>query len=179
LPTTWYGLYRYHIHDLVRVTGFYNQTPEIEFLSKGAYFANITGEKLSEHHVTHAMQQILQELNLCLGVYSLAACWDDELPYYGLFVEQTDLATLDGGLELTRALDDRLKQLNIEYASKRDSRRLGSIRLALLRRGTWVEWDRQRLARTGGALEQYKHPCLISDPQFRSTIAIEQEYSPC
>src|SRR5439155_1410029 len=38
LPTTSYGLYRYHISDLVRVTGFHNRTPLIEFLSKGAHF---------------------------------------------------------------------------------------------------------------------------------------------
>jgi hypothetical protein len=57
VPTTAYGLYRYHISDLVRVTGFYNQTPLVEFLSKGAHFANITGEKLSEYHVTQAMDR--------------------------------------------------------------------------------------------------------------------------
>ncbi len=52
LPTTSYGLYRYNIYDVVRCTGFYNQTPLVEFLSKGAHFANITGEKLSEYQVT-------------------------------------------------------------------------------------------------------------------------------
>ncbi len=55
LPTTAYGLYRYDIHDVVRVTGFHNRTPLVEFLSKGAHFANVTGEKLSEYHVTRAM----------------------------------------------------------------------------------------------------------------------------
>src|SRR5262249_12095216 len=49
LPTTAFGLYRYHISDLVRVTGFYNRTPLLEFLSKGSHFANLTGEKLSEY----------------------------------------------------------------------------------------------------------------------------------
>ena len=60
LPTTAYGLYRYHIHDVVRVTGFHNKTPLIEFLSKGSLFANITGEKLSEYHVTQAMTAVLR-----------------------------------------------------------------------------------------------------------------------
>ncbi len=36
LLTTAFGLYRYHIHDVVRVAGFHNGTPLIEFLSKGA-----------------------------------------------------------------------------------------------------------------------------------------------
>src|SRR5207248_7204792 len=86
LPTTSYGLYRYHISDLVRVTGFHNRTPLVEFLSKGAHFANLTGEKLSEHHVTRALEQALRELDLALTSYSVAPCWHDELPSYGLFV---------------------------------------------------------------------------------------------
>src|SRR5205085_823345 len=71
LPTTAFGLYRYHIHDLVRVTGFHNRTPLVEFLSKGAHFANITGEKLSEYHVAGAMAGVLRDLDLSVTAYSL------------------------------------------------------------------------------------------------------------
>jgi hypothetical protein len=175
LLTTSYGLYRYNIYDLVRVTGFHNNTPLIEFLSKGAHFANITGEKLSEYHVSGAMTQALGELDLALSTYSLAPCWHDELPYYGLFVERGDLAGREQGVRLTRALERRLAEVNVEYASKRESRRLGPIRLEMLPTGTWQEWDRKRLARTGGTLEQYKHPCLIGDPKFRETVSVEEE----
>lgn len=175
LPTTVCGLYRYHIHDVVRVTGFYNQTPLIEFLSKGAHFASLTGEKLSEYHVAGAMAHVLGEMNLALSAYSLAPCWDDELPYYGLFVERADLAGPEQGLRLAQALEIRLAQLNLEYAAKRASQRLGPVRPALLPPGTWLQWDRQRLACSGGALEQYKHPCLIPDPNFYKTIPVEME----
>jgi hypothetical protein len=175
LPTTSFGLYRYHIHDLVRVTGFYNQTPLIEFLSKGAHFANITGEKLSEYHVTGAMADVLRELDLSLTAYSLAPCWDDALPYYGLFVERDDLAGREQGLRLVDRLERRLGEVNVEYAAKRESMRLGAVRLNMLAPGTWHQWDRQRLARTGGSPEQYKHPCLIPDLKFRDGITIEEE----
>lgn len=175
LPTTAFGLYRYHIHDLVRVTGFYNQTPLIEFLSKGAHFANITGEKLSEYHVTHAMHDVLRDLDLSLTSYSLAPCWDDETPFYGLFVERGDFMNSKQACELARALDQRLQTHNVEYASKRDSGRLGAIRVELLSDGAWHEWDRQRLLKSGGSPEQYKHPYLIPDQAFRDTMPVEEE----
>jgi len=175
LPTTASGLYRYHIHDLVRVTGFHNQTPLIEFLSKGSHFANITGEKLSEHHVTRAMAAVSNTLNLTLTAYSLAPCWHEELPYYGLFVERGDLANRDQGVRLAESMDQVLKQLNIEYAAKRDSQRLGPVRLELLPTQAWHDWDRKRLAKSGGTHEQYKHPCLISDLTFRESIGVEEE----
>ena len=60
-------------------------------------------------------------------------------------------------------------------ASKRSSARLGAVRSALLPTGAWQRWARQRLARTGGTLEQYKHPCLIPDPGFRDGLPVEQE----
>jgi hypothetical protein len=175
LPTTAYGLYRYHISDLVRVTGFYNRSPLIEFLSKGAHFANLTGEKLSEYHVTGAMKDTLAALNLSVSAYAVAPCWNEDNPYYGLFIERGDVPGTEQGLRLAAALDRRLMELNIEYASKRESLRLGAIRLQVLATGTWQHWDRQRLLCTGGTLEQYKHPCLISDPKFRDSIAVEEE----
>jgi hypothetical protein len=175
LLTTSYGLYRYNIHDLVRVTGFHNRTPVLEFLSKGSQFANITGEKLSEYHVAHAMAGVLKELDLTVTAYSLAPCWDEEMPYYGLFIEKGDLATREQALQLACGLERHLAQVNIEYAAKRESMRLGAVRLAMLATGTWHHWDRQRLARTGGNLEQYKHPCLIPDPTFRNSIRVEEE----
>jgi hypothetical protein len=173
LPTTAYGLYRYDIHDLVRVTGFFNGTPLVEFLSKGSHFANITGEKLSEYHVTGAMQSVLRDLSLSLTAYTLAPCWDDDQPYYGLFVERGDFTTVGQGTQLVEALDRELGRCNIEYANKRESLRLGPVRLEWLPAGTWHRWDRQRLVRSGGTADQYKHPCLIPDPHFRTTMPVE------
>jgi hypothetical protein len=175
LLTTSYGLYRYHIHDLVRVTGFHNGTPLVEFLSKGAHFANVTGEKLSEYQVTEAMREVLGELDLSLTAYTLAPCWAEERPYYGLFVERGDVAGREQGLRLAGGLDRRLMQGNVEYAAKRGSERLGPVRLQVLPAGTWLRWDRDRLARTGGATEQYKHPCLIGDLDFHRTMPVEEE----
>ncbi|MFO0842864.1 MAG: GH3 auxin-responsive promoter family protein [Gemmataceae bacterium] len=168
LLTTGYGLYRYHIHDLVRVTGFFHKTPLIEFLSKGSAFANLTGEKLSEYHVTQAMAKAQAELNLALGAFSVAPCMPDddaEAPYYALFVEQGDVGPAQVK-QLAARLDAELSRLNVEYESKRSSDRLGPARVELMPTGFWARWDRQRLERTGGTLEQYKRPALINDLEF-------------
>jgi hypothetical protein len=182
--TTAYGLYRYHIHDLVRVTGFHNNTPLLEFLSKGSHFSNLTGEKISEYHITQAMVEAQRELDLTLTAYAVAPCWSNdeaakgmaaefEQPYYGLFVELGDIPDPAVGNRLCERLDSRLRQINTEYDSKRQSERLGPVRLEVVRTGFWLQWDRQRLLKTGGTLEQYKHPCLINDLQFREKLERE------
>jgi hypothetical protein len=169
LLTTSYGLYRYHIYDLVRVTGFHNGTPLIEFLSKGSSISSVAGEKLSEYQVAHATADALRELDLTLSCYSLAPCWGDEMPYYGLFLERGDVPE-GAAKELADQLDDKLRSANIEYASKRDTRRLGAVRPSWVEPGFWPEWDRKRLQQSGGTPEQYKHPCLIADPQFAAGL---------
>jgi hypothetical protein len=175
LPTTVYGLYRYHISDLVRVTGFYGKTPLVEFLGKGHRFANLTGEKLSEYHVTKAMDAVANRVAQPVTAYSVAPVWDDRQPYYALFLEEpdaTDAATLTRFLT---EFDAQLGVENVEYAAKRESGRLGALRAAIIPAGAWAAWDRDRLAQTGGSPEQYKHPCLIGDLKFRETMEVVRE----
>lgn len=175
IPTTAYGLYRYHISDLVRVTGFYGQTPLVEFLGKGHRFANLTGEKLSEYHVTKAMDAVARRMSQPVTAYSLAPIWHDVRPYYGLFVEESDAGD-EGELEkFLHEFDRQLGEENVEYAAKRESGRLGAVRALLIPNGGWAAWDRVRLEATGGSPEQYKHPCLIGDIKFRDTIQVVRE----
>ncbi len=179
LPTTKSGLYRYHISDLVRVTGFHNKTPLVEFLGKGNRFANLTGEKLSEHHVTKAMDAVAHKINgQHITAYALAPCWDDVQPFYGLFLEEADIRDAGVLKKFMTELDQELGEQNIEYAAKRESGRLGPVRVEVIPTGTWQKWDRERLAKAGGSPEQYKHPCLIGDVNFKDTITVMREIQP-
>jgi GH3 auxin-responsive promoter len=175
LPTTRYGLYRYHISDLVRVTGFLGRTPLVEFLGKGHRFANLTGEKLSEHHVTKAMDVVLKRVPQPVSAYTLAPIWHDERPYYGLFLEERDIRDVRELRAFVSALDAELGVQNVEYAAKRESGRLGELRVQVLPAGAWATWDAARLAKTGGAAEQYKRPCLMGDTNFYQSMTIVRE----
>jgi hypothetical protein len=175
VPTTAAGLYRYQISDLVRVTGFFNRTPLIEFLGKGNRFASLTGEKLSEHQVTQAQEVTVRQTGLVIGAYSVAPCWDDERPYYGLFVEANDVLATGSAERFLTAFEAQLCALNTEYESKRQSGRLGPVRLLVVPTGFWAQWDRARQEKAGGPPEQYKHPCLIGDLAFRAQAPVQRE----
>jgi hypothetical protein len=171
VPTTAAGLYRYDLHDLVRVTGFYGKTPKLEFLSKGSHIASLTGEKISEYQVTHAAASVTRNLGLPLPVYTLAPVWDDRQPYYGFFVEAGTWSG-EAVFKFLKEFDAALSTANTEYASKRSSRRLGPVRAETLPPGTWSDWDTRRQRTRGGPAEQYKHPCLIGDVNFRMTMPV-------
>lgn len=87
--TTSGGLFRYHIQDLVRCVDFCANTPVLEFLNKGSQFSSVTGEKLSEYQVVHAVRRASEELGLELSTFILAPCMS-EPAYYALLVEDAD-----------------------------------------------------------------------------------------
>lgn len=162
LPTTAAGLFRYHIHDLVRCVGFHGQAPLIEFLNKGAHFSSLTGEKLSEFHVVSALAETQRELRLKLNAYLLLPTWA-EPPYYSLLVEDSDLVGTDLECRLAAEADAQLQRANLEYENRRATLRLGPIRICRLPQGSWADFQRRRLAKSGGTVEQYKQPCLLPD----------------
>ena len=175
LPTTAYGLYRYHISDLVRVTGFHGKTPLVEFLGKGHRFANLTGEKLSEYHVTKALDAVANRINQPVTAYSVSPVWHDQQPYYAIYLEEPDAQNEIAMKQFLAAFDLQLGAENVDYAAKRESGRLGAIRAMIIPAGAWTKWDKERLAQTGGSPEQYKHPCLIGDLKFRDTMTVLRE----
>jgi hypothetical protein len=140
----------------------------VEFLGKGNRFANLTGEKLSEHHVTQAMEAT----GFGVSAYTVAPIWDDVCPYYGVFIEEPEAADDVSVKRFLADLDRQLGEKNSEYAGKRESGRIGPVRAAVLPTGTWAAWDQQRLAKTGGSPEQYKRPCLIGDAEFHRTMPV-------
>jgi hypothetical protein len=105
----------------------------------------------------------------------MAPCWDDAQPFYGLFIEEADVANPELIRAFIETLDRTLGEHNMEYAAKRDSGRLGPVRVEVLSSGAWQKWDRERLAKCGGSAEQYKHPCLIGDVNFKQTMPVLRE----
>ena len=172
--TTPSGFYRYNIFDVVRVVGWHNQAPMLEFLNKGAHVSSITGEKISESQVSRAVDRALGDLSMTLTAFTLAPCCDDRMPYYVLLIERSDTPTIGLAHALARRTDGELQRLNSEYQSKRQTKRLGPVLVGWLPAGTWRDFFSQSLKRSGGTAEQYKHPCLVSDLQFLSRMPVER-----
>ncbi len=152
------GLWRYNINDRVRVTGYFGQTPIFVFLSKGAHTANLTGEKLTEHQLVHAVGEAARQLALPIQRFITQGHFTSP-PHYRLTVE------LDGHdpAALAEVVDRQLQSLNIEYAGKRRSARLGPLRVVAAEPGELARREARILASRGGRAEQYKHQYLLTD----------------
>ncbi|MGI9317018.1 MAG: GH3 auxin-responsive promoter family protein [bacterium] len=153
--TTHNGLYRYHINDLVEVTGWFNDTPTIQFLQKGKGVINLTGEKLCENQLIQAMTHIAESKQIELGFFVMLGC-AKELRYT-LYVESQDLDVY--------TLERHIAELNIEFKDKRKSNRLKPIKVVYLEEGTGEAYKKhclnngQREGQFKMLYLQYKNQC--------------------
>ncbi|QDV33668.1 GH3 auxin-responsive promoter family protein [Tautonia plasticadhaerens] len=156
------GLYRYQIRDLVQCVGFEGKAPKLVFLNKGSHISSLTGEKLSEFQVVAAMKELQKSSGLTFKSFLLLPSWGDP-PSYSLLLEEDDLAGSCSPEALAGLIDRELCRQNVEYENKRETLRLGPARVRRVVPGSWNAFRERRLASTGGTLEQYKQPCLLSD----------------
>lgn len=160
LFTTSGGLYRYNINDVVKVVGFYNRTPLLEFQYKGGNVCSFTGEKITELQVTAAMTRAARKLDVDVRFFTVIPKFRPE-PHYELWIEPaTDAVRKSGNSKVLleqfdRVFDEELSIENIEYKVKRDSQRLQTVESKLIKVGSYESF-RYQLTKSGVADAQIK-----------------------
>jgi hypothetical protein len=178
LLTTSSGLYRYDLHDQVRVVDYYGQAPILEFLNKGTHISSLAGEKLTERQVVLAMERAARKCKVKVANFVLAPQWDDP-PYYLLHVENNNGDSVCIKETLATALDRELQVINTEYASKRSSVRLGQVKLNMVPGKFLTELDHHKAESYRRGNEQYKHRylyCKVGDDQnfIRGEVSVSK-----
>jgi hypothetical protein len=133
LFTTTAGLYRYFMNDLLDVTGFFHQTPLLRFVQKGRGVTSLTGEKLYEAQAIEAIQDAAARCRVKSSFFVLVA--DEGASAYRLYAQVDEGSTHDADA-MSRIVDERLGELNIEYHGKRASGRLRPLAVSWLKSGT-------------------------------------------
>ncbi len=146
--TTFSGLYRYDMNDVVEVLEHYNQAPVLRFLYKGKGITSIQGEKLSEAQLIEAMARAERTTGTAYGFFVGWA--NPDASRYDLYVEFPFQTTHADRVRFASAVDRALAEVNVEYEAKRSSNRLRAPRVIPL---VHDAFDRYRDLRIGeGAL---------------------------
>lgn len=164
------GLVRYDLGDVVECTGHEFDAPLLKFLNKGQHIANITGEKLSAYQSTTATTAALAAMGLRVREYVIAPVMG-EPPGYHLLLEDQAFPSEDRITALALDLDNRLQSANIEYAERRQSRRLAPLLVSNVPDGTFAAMREAKVAEARTPIEHYKHPFLVTDPDFARRFA--------
>lgn len=160
-----WGLYRYHIDDIVEVTGRIGDVPLIRFVRKGSGYSSITGEKLSEDQVVKAIESLPDTFRNLRNDLVVAPVWGDP-PGYLLFIEEGPDLSEQECCTVGERMEREIRGLNCEYEAKRESHRLQRLRVALVQPGTFDRIKGEDIERAGGRSEQYKLKRIQGDLEF-------------
>jgi acyl-CoA synthetase (AMP-forming)/AMP-acid ligase II len=176
--TTSSGFYRYNISDVVEATGRFGDAPVLKFLHKGNRISSLTGEKISEHQVVEAFRACERRLGFTSPQFAVCPAWAVP-PFYFVLLEERPDGTFTGkdGERLVKSMgeqfDVELSALNVEYKNKRDSGRLGAPVVRLIPAGSFERDKQDRIRKSGGRLEQYKHAYLSPDLDYCARFGVE------
>ena len=162
LATTCSGLYRYNMTDLLEVSGYYNQFPQIKFIQKLNGTISLTGEKLHERQFIEAVHAVEKKTGKIAPFFVGFA--DPQKSNYKFYYEFADqLISFPEAQEFTAQLDRCLQQYNPEYREKRSSNRLKTPETAIL---------------PPESFERFKATCIdrgYRDGQFKLNLLMQDE----
>ena len=159
--TTFAGLYRYNMNDLVEVGPAFQNTPTVHMIQKVNGIVTMTGEKLHERQFIEAVHEAEKALGMPTRFFVGFA--DMEKSAYHFYYEFADLATTQEAAEaFSRKVDEVLQRINIEYNAKRASFRVKDPITHRLQRESFETFKAQCIAE-GARDGQFKMNLLMQD----------------
>ena len=159
--TNFSGLYRYKIEDVIRVTGFYNKTPRMEFLYRNNLAMNIANEKTTTQMVDWAAGEVQKKLGISFKGYSFYGDTESTVVRYMLLAEPDCEISKDMIPQIEKELDEFLNESNEKYFKYRRWNMIDSPKVCLLKKGTYADY-RDMLKKQGKVLNQIKPVTVIN-----------------
>nr|CAB3471711.1 unnamed protein product [Digitaria exilis] len=159
--TTFAGLYRYRLGDVVKVAGFYNSTPKLKFVCRRNLMLTINIDKNSEHDLQLAVDsaaKILAAEKLEVVDYSSHADVSCDPGHYVIFWE----LNADANDDVLQACCDELDRSFADpgYVGSRKASAIAPLELRVLQRGTFQKVLRHYLS-LGAPVSQFKLPRCV------------------
>ena len=151
LLSTSAGAWRYLIGDTIRFIN--KERCEIVITGRTKHFLSLVGEHLSVDNMNKAIQMVSEELNLCIPEFTVVG-----KPYGNFFAHHWYVACDEtvNSETLRLKLDEKLKEINDDYAVERNSA-LKEIFLDVLHEDRFMEFMRLK-GKIGG---QHKFPRVL------------------
>ncbi|PQQ03067.1 putative indole-3-acetic acid-amido synthetase GH3.9 [Prunus yedoensis var. nudiflora] len=178
--TTFAGLYRYRIGDVLQVTGFHNEAPQFRFICRRNVVLSIDNDKTNEedlHKSVSVAKKLLEPFNALLVEYTSYAdtshlpghyvlYW--EIIHHGSSVVDLDSSTLDVDKVLQECCIAVEEELDYIYRRCRThDKSVGPLEIRVVEPGTFEKLMDYFISQ-GGSINQYKTPrCIKSNKALK------------
>ncbi|MBA0686813.1 hypothetical protein Goari_014391 [Gossypium aridum] len=185
IVTTYAGLCRYRVGDILRVTGFHNAAPQFRFIRRKNVLLSIDFDKTDESELQQAIENasvLLKEFNTSVVEYTSYAD-TKQIPghyviYWELFVK--DAANGPTDEVLSQCCFQMEESLNVVYRQCRVADSIGPLEIRVVKNGTFEELMDYAISR-GASINQYKVPrCVSFTPimELLDSRVVSKHFSP-
>jgi len=163
LITNLSGLYRYRIKDVIRVKGFYNEAPMIEFVYRANQMLSIAGEKTNEEAIRWSVDEFIKETGIIINDYSVYADIDTEPGHYVFLMEPDSVVPQEQIAHLRDVIEAKVSHANPSYGAKVVNGILGPMELVFVQQQTYQLY-RELMITKGVSQNQLKPVRVIDTP---------------
>lgn len=160
--TTTAGLYRYNINDVVRVRGWFQGTPMLEFIRKGSDSANLAGEKMEVSQILGAVEAARRATGLEIAHFRAQA--DADEMRYRFHLELRGPLPPGAKETLAAELEKALQAGNAYYAKWIGEKQLKPLEVRLMKPGWFDRYVEEAMA-NGARHGQFKPALLTMKPE--------------
>lgn len=184
--TTYAGLYRYRVGDILRVTGFHNSAPQFHFVRRKNVLLSIDSDKTDEAELQKAVEnasKLLSEFNTSVVEYTSYADTKTIPGHYVIYWELLvkDAANAPNDDVLGRCCLEMEESLNSVYRQGRVAdNSIGPLEIRVVKTGTFEELMDYAISR-GASINQYKVPrCVNFTPitELLDSRVVSSHFSP-
>ncbi|KAF5727996.1 putative Indole-3-acetic acid-amido synthetase GH3.6 [Tripterygium wilfordii] len=183
--TTYAGLYRYRVGDVLRVAGFKNQAPQFNFICRKNVVLSIDSDKTDEVELQNAVNNAVTNLFPFDATLAEYTSYADTTTFPGHYVLYWEL-TLNGSTPIPPSVFEDCcltieESLNSVYRQGRVSfKSIGPLEIKIVEPGTFDKLMDYAIS-LGSSINQYKTPrCVKFAPivELLNSRAVSSYFSP-
>lgn len=150
------GFYRYRMGDVIRVEGFYNESPMISFKYRKNNIISVAGEKFTEDHLLTAVKEFERHSGERIIDFSMYADTESEPGRYVILMEPEKEIPKDKYEEYSALMQNELARASTSYAHYVTGGNMGIPKLIFLQKETYSLFRELKMYKQGISENQLK-----------------------
>ena len=150
------GFYRYRMGDIIKVVGFYNESPMICFKYRKNNMVSVAGEKFTEDHLLTAVREFERHTGEKIIDFSMYADTESDPGRYVILMEPENRIPKEKHEQYAKLMQNELARASTSYAHYVQGGNMGLPRLVFLEPETYLLYRELKMYEQGISENQLK-----------------------
>ncbi|MBR3234192.1 MAG: GH3 auxin-responsive promoter family protein [Atopobiaceae bacterium] len=169
------GFYRYRMGDVIRVIGFYNESPMVTFKYRKKNIVSIAGEKFTEDHLLSAVRSFERKTGINVIDFCMYPDRDAEPGRYVVLLEPEEVVPKERYDECQAIMAEELVRASTSYAHYVTGGNMGEPKLIFLQKETFQFHREMKMYEMGINENQLKPVRVLDKPELIRFFTLLEE----